>query len=99
MFLITTGGSWGYADCLQCSLVWLPLCGLVGGVMVMIVSLQEREIFARWWVLLLEGLAGFAAGVLSVNFEILRLLHTLAAHWNPGTMFTLFEVFAVLRLK
>ena len=37
---------------------------LVDGVMTVIVSLQERRVFARWWVLLLEGLVGIAAGVL-----------------------------------
>src|SRR6266581_164653 len=36
---------------------------LVDGVIAVVVSLQERRVFARWWVLLLEGLVGIAAGV------------------------------------
>ncbi len=38
---------------------------LVDGVIAVVVSLQERRVFARWWVLLFEGLVGIAAGVLT----------------------------------
>ena len=38
---------------------------VVSGVMAVIVSLEVRRYLHRWWVLLLEGLAGIAAGVLT----------------------------------
>jgi uncharacterized membrane protein HdeD (DUF308 family) len=55
---------------------------LVDGVIAVIVSLQERRIFARWWVLLLEGLVGIAAGVLTFvwpGITALALLYVIAA--------------------
>lgn len=55
---------------------------LVDGVMTVIVSLQERSVFSRWWVLLLEGLAGIAAGLLTffwTTITALVLLYLIAA--------------------
>jgi len=56
---------------------------LVDGVIAVIVSLQERRVFARWWVLLLEGLAGIAAGVLTFvwpSISALALLYLGSAY-------------------
>ena len=55
---------------------------LVDGVIPVIVSLQERRVWSRWWVLLLEGLAGIAAGVLTFFWSAitaLALLYLIAA--------------------
>lgn len=55
---------------------------LVDGVMAVIVSLQERSVFARWWVLLLEGLAGIIVGVLTFVWPAMTalvLLYLIAA--------------------
>jgi uncharacterized membrane protein HdeD (DUF308 family) len=55
---------------------------LVNGVIVAIIAFQERKAFARWWVLLLEGLVGIIAGVLtflSPYFAALVLLYVIAA--------------------
>jgi uncharacterized membrane protein HdeD (DUF308 family) len=67
---------------------------LISGVMAVIVSLQERHVFARWWVLLLEGLAGIAAGVLTFVWPAITavvLLYLIAA-WAIVT--GLFEIAA-----
>jgi uncharacterized membrane protein HdeD (DUF308 family) len=55
---------------------------LVDGVVAVIVSLQERKNFRQWWVLLLGGLAGIAAGVLTFvwpGITALALLYLIAA--------------------
>ena len=55
---------------------------LVDGVIAVIVSLQERRVFARWWVLLVEGLTGIAAGVLTFVWPAITalvLLYLIAA--------------------
>jgi uncharacterized membrane protein HdeD (DUF308 family) len=72
---------------------------LVGGVMAVLVSLQERGVFARWWVLLLEGLAGIAAGVLTFFWPAitaLALLYLIAA-WAIVT--GLFEIAAAFSAR
>src|SRR6266566_8458533 len=55
---------------------------LVDGVIAVVVSLQERRVFARWWVLLLEGLVGIAAGIVAFvwpGITALALLYVIAA--------------------
>jgi uncharacterized membrane protein HdeD (DUF308 family) len=55
---------------------------LIDGVIAVVVSLQERRVFARWWVLLLEGLVGIAAGVVAFvwpGITALALLYVIAA--------------------
>lgn len=47
---------------------------LIDGVVAVIVSVQERRVFARWWVLLLEGLVGIAAGVLTFVWPAITAL-------------------------
>lgn len=47
---------------------------LVDGIIAVIVSLQERKVFARWWVLLLEGLAGIIAGILTFGWPAITAL-------------------------
>lgn len=55
---------------------------LVDGVVAVIVALQERRNLRRWWVLLLEGLVGIAAGVVAFVWPAitaLALLYVIAA--------------------
>jgi uncharacterized membrane protein HdeD (DUF308 family) len=47
---------------------------LINGVMAVIVSLQERSVFARWWVLLIEGLVGIIAGLLTFVWPAITAL-------------------------
>ncbi len=54
---------------------------IVDGVIAVIVSLQLRRIFTRWWVLLLEGLVGIIAGLLTFlwpGITALVLLYVIA---------------------
>jgi uncharacterized membrane protein HdeD (DUF308 family) len=55
---------------------------LVDGVMTVIVSLQERKHLRQWWVVLLRGIAGIIAGVLTFVWPAitaLALLYIIAA--------------------
>ncbi len=55
---------------------------LVDGVIAVVVSLQVRRVFTRWWVLLLEGLVGIIAGLLTFlwpGITALALLYVIAA--------------------
>lgn len=67
---------------------------LLDGVMAVIVSLRERKVFARWWVLLLEGLVGIAAGVLTFAWPAITalVLLYLIAGWAIVT--GIFEIVA-----
>ena len=67
---------------------------LVDGVIAVIVSLQERQIFAQWWVLLIEGLVGIAAGVLTFFWPAITALVLLyvIAFWAIVT--GIFEIVA-----
>jgi len=47
---------------------------LVDGVLAVIVSLQARHILRQWWVLLLEGLVGIAAGVVAFAWPAITAL-------------------------
>ncbi len=55
---------------------------LVSGVMMVIVSLEGRKYYRQWWVLLIEGLVGIAAGVVAFAWPFitaLALLYLIAA--------------------
>jgi uncharacterized membrane protein HdeD (DUF308 family) len=55
---------------------------LVDGVVAVVVSLQVRKYLQQWWVLLLEGIVGIAAGVLTFawpGITALALLYLIAA--------------------
>lgn len=57
---------------------------IVGGVTAVIASLEARRYLRRWWVLLLEGLVGIAAGVVAFawpGITALALLY-LIAFWS-----------------
>src|ERR1700686_603030 len=59
---------------------------VVSGVMAVIVSLEVRRYLHRWWVLLIEGLVGIAAGVVAFAWPFitaLALLYLIAA-WAIG---------------
>ena len=47
---------------------------VVSGVMAVIVSLEVRRYLHRWWVLLLEGLVGIAAGVVAFAWPTITAL-------------------------
>jgi uncharacterized membrane protein HdeD (DUF308 family) len=55
---------------------------LVSGVVMVIVSLETRRYLRYWWVLLLEGLVGIAAGVVAFAWPLITavaLLYLIAA--------------------
>jgi uncharacterized membrane protein HdeD (DUF308 family) len=62
---------------------------LVNGVMAVIISLQERQNLRQWWVLLLEGLVGIAAGVVAFAWPAITALALLflIAFWAIVTGF------------
>src|SRR5713101_8134071 len=54
---------------------------LIDGIVAVVVSLQERAIVPRWWVLLIEGIVGILIGVLTFFSPIvvaLALLYLIA---------------------
>ncbi len=72
---------------------------LVDGVFSLIAAFRERAGNDRWWALLLEGLAGIAAGVLTFIFPDLAgvaLVYLIAA-WALIT--GVFEIVAAIRLR
>ncbi|HEU4643641.1 MAG TPA: HdeD family acid-resistance protein [Gemmatimonadaceae bacterium] len=71
----------------------------VDGVLAVASAVRRRKVSDRWWVLLLEGLAGIAAGVLTVfwpGITALALLYVIAA-WALVT--GVLEVVAAIRLR
>lgn len=71
----------------------------VDGIFSLIAAFRERESNDRWWVLLLEGLAGIAAGVVAfVSPQLAGLaLVLLIAAWALIT--GVFEIVAAIRLR
>jgi uncharacterized membrane protein HdeD (DUF308 family) len=72
---------------------------LVDGVLAIISSLQHRVENNRWWVLLLEGLAGVVVGVLTFALPAMTLitLYFFIAVW---ALFTgVMEIIAAIRLR
>lgn len=54
---------------------------LVSGVMAVVASIEMRRVFSRWWVVLIEGLAGIAAGLIAFawpGITALALLYLIA---------------------
>ena len=72
---------------------------LVDGVFAVIGSVQHRHEHDRWWVLLLEGIAGIIAGALTFTFPGLTLvvLLYLIAAWAIVT--GVVEIIAAIRLR
>src|SRR5712692_2477629 len=55
---------------------------LIDGIVAVVVSLQERAVAPRWWVLLIEGIVGILIGVLTFFSPLvtaLALLYLIAA--------------------
>src|SRR6266403_265158 len=72
---------------------------LVDGVLAVVSAIRWRGATDRWWVLLLEGLAGIAAGVVTFiwpGISALALLYVIAA-WALVT--GVLEIAAAIRLR
>ena len=72
---------------------------LVDGVFALIAAVRAAEHHRRWWTLLLEGLAGLAAGVIAFvwpGLTALALLYVIAA-WALVT--GVFEITAAVQLR
>ncbi len=72
---------------------------LVDGIIGIVVAVQSRHMFDRWWVWLLEGLAGLAIGVATFIWPALteKMLLYLIAAWAIVT--GVFEVIAAVELR
>lgn len=92
------------------ALVWpeLTLVALVAlfgiyaiadGVLSIIVGFRQTETHERWWLFLLEGLVGIAAGIIALVLPDVTLLALtyLAAAWALIT--GIFEIIAAIRLR
>ena len=54
---------------------------IIGGLVAVVVALQERSVYSRWWVVLLEGIAGIIAGLVAFvwpGHTALALLYVIA---------------------
>lgn len=72
---------------------------LVDGVLAVISAVRRRGVSDRWWMLLLEGLVGIAAGIMTLvwpGITALALLYVIAA-WALLT--GAFEIAAAIRLR
>jgi uncharacterized membrane protein HdeD (DUF308 family) len=72
---------------------------LVDGVLAVVTAVRRRDVSARWWMLLLEGLVGIAAGIVTLvwpGITALALLYVIAA-WALLT--GVFEIAAAIRLR
>lgn len=72
---------------------------LVDGVLAVISAVRRRGVSDRWWMLLLEGLVGIAAGIVTLvwpGITALALLYVIAA-WALLT--GAFEIAAAIRLR
>jgi uncharacterized membrane protein HdeD (DUF308 family) len=72
---------------------------LVDGIFAMIVGIQQRHVDERWWVVLLEGIAGVALGLLTLFWPgtTATLLLAFIAAWAVVT--GALEIAAALRLR
>jgi uncharacterized membrane protein HdeD (DUF308 family) len=69
------------------------------GILALVSAVRRRGVSDRWWVLLLQGLAGVAAGVVTVvwpNLTTLTLLYLIAA-W--ALVIGALEIAAAIRLR
>ena len=72
---------------------------MVDGVLAVISAVRRRGVSDRWWMLLLEGLVGIAAGIVTLvwpGITALALLYVIAA-WALLT--GAFEIAAAIRLR
>jgi uncharacterized membrane protein HdeD (DUF308 family) len=72
---------------------------LVDGVLAVVTAVRRRDVSDRWWMLLLEGVVGIAAGVVTLvwpGITALALLYVIAA-WALLT--GAFEIAAAIRLR
>ena len=72
---------------------------LIDGVLAVISAVRRRAVSDRWWMLLLEGLVGIAAGIATLvwpGITALALLYVIAA-WALLT--GAFEIAAAIRLR
>jgi uncharacterized membrane protein HdeD (DUF308 family) len=72
---------------------------LIDGVLAVISAVRRRGVSDRWWMLLLEGLVGIAAGIVTLvwpGITALALLYVIAA-WALLT--GAFEIAAAIRLR
>ncbi len=72
---------------------------IIDGVLAVIAAFQIREVVNQWWVVLLEGLAGIAAGVIALVNPVLTAgaLLLLIAFWAVFT--GVMEIIAAIRLR
>jgi uncharacterized membrane protein HdeD (DUF308 family) len=72
---------------------------VVDGVLAVISSFQIREVSNRWWVVLLEGLAGVIVGIVAILYPSLTagVLLLLIAFWAVFT--GIMEIIAAIRLR
>ena len=72
---------------------------LIDGVLAVITGVRRRDVSDRWWMLLLEGIVGIAAGIATLvwpGITALALLYVIAA-WALLT--GAFEIAAAIRLR
>jgi uncharacterized membrane protein HdeD (DUF308 family) len=84
---------------LRVLVVLFGLFAIVGGAFTAIVMLREANAYKRWWLFLLEGLFGIAAGVIALfwpGITGLILLYLIAA-WAIVT--GLFEIIVAFQLR
>jgi uncharacterized membrane protein HdeD (DUF308 family) len=72
---------------------------IIDGVLAIIAAFQMRKVVDRWWVVLLEGLAGIAVGIIALVNPVLTAgaLLLLIAFWAVFT--GIMEIIAAIRLR
>ncbi len=72
---------------------------IIDGVLAIITAFQMREVVDRWWVLLLEGLAGILFGVIALVYPLVTAgaLLLMIAFWAIIT--GIMEILAAIRLR
>lgn len=79
--------------------IWFGAYALIDGIFALVASLRNVRTEKYWWVLLLEGLVGIAAGVLTFLWPGLTALGLvfMIAGWAIVT--GVFEIIAAIRLR
>jgi uncharacterized membrane protein HdeD (DUF308 family) len=72
---------------------------LVDGILAIISALRRHGAGTRWWLLLLEGLAGVAAGVVTVFWPAITTIALLYIIAGWALLTGLFELAAAIRLR
>ena len=72
---------------------------VIDGLLAVIVSFQMREVANRWWVVLLEGLAGILVGIIALIYPFVTAgaLYLVIAFWAVFT--GLMEIIAAIQLR